>query len=87
MRATHGYWLIKNSRGGKKRREPEDHLPADCVTALRRVEDRVAVLAAGFRGTSWKPVDSRGRSWRRDSKRLWKRCRLGDRQAMPGQDY
>jgi signal transduction histidine kinase/ActR/RegA family two-component response regulator len=79
-----GYWLIKEIRAAEKATGAADHLPAVALTAYGRVEDRVAVLAAGFDGHVVKPVDPAELA--AVIKRLVEARRSGIDQPLPSQD-
>jgi signal transduction histidine kinase/CheY-like chemotaxis protein len=79
-----GYWLIKEIRAAEKATGAADHLPALALTAYGRVEDRVAVLAAGFDGHVVKPVDPAELA--AVIKRLVEPRRSGTDKALPSQD-
>ena len=78
------YWLIKEIRETEKATGAADHLPAVALTAYGRVEDRVAVLAAGFDGHVVKPVDPAELA--AVIKRLVEARRAGIDQPLHGQD-
>ena len=79
-----GYWLIKKIRAAEKATGTTDHLPAVALTAYGRVEDRVAVLAAGFDGHVVKPVDPAELA--AVIKRLVEARRSGNDKEFPAQD-
>jgi len=76
-----GYWLIKEIRAAEKATGAAEHLPAVALTAYGRVEDRVAVLAAGFDSHVVKPVDPAELAavindwWKRAARAAIRRCR------------
>ncbi len=79
-----GYWLIKEIRAAEKATGAAEHLPAVALTAYGRVEDRVAVLAAGFDSHVVKPVDPAELA--AVIKRLVEARRSGGDKTLPVQD-